>query len=133
MQVMDMLERLYHKLDDVAHEFKVFKVETIGDSYMAVANLIEPQPDHAARIADFAMEVLPPPPPFNAQCTSASSSLRVSTPGLEHGVRGMNPRSLRGQFLVSRLLSSLLGLCMCRRYPWRPLPWLTLRTLPAGT
>lgn len=55
-----MLERLYHKLDDVAHEFKVFKVETIGDSYMAVANLIEPQPDHAARIADFAMEVLPP-------------------------------------------------------------------------
>jgi len=58
MKVMDMLGRLYHKLDDVAHEHGVFKVETIGDSYMAVANLIEPQPDHTARIAAFALEAI---------------------------------------------------------------------------
>lgn len=70
---MDMLGRLYHKLDDVAHEHGVFKVETIGDSYMAVANLIEPQPDHTARIAAFALEVCArPPPPFTAQERSSS-------------------------------------------------------------
>ena len=37
----------------------MFKVETIGDAYMAVTNLVESQPDdHAARIARFAMEAV---------------------------------------------------------------------------
>ena len=31
------------------------KVETIGDAYMCVSNLFEAQPDHAARIARFAI------------------------------------------------------------------------------
>lgn len=37
---------------------KVFKVETIGDSYVAVAGLPNPQPDHAEIMARFAHKCL---------------------------------------------------------------------------
>jgi len=34
------------------------QVETIGDAYMAVTNLVKDQPDHAKRIAEFAIEAV---------------------------------------------------------------------------
>jgi len=58
MQVMNMLDRLYRKLDRLAKKHEVFKVETIGDAYMAVSNLIYPQPDHCVRICRFAIEAI---------------------------------------------------------------------------
>mmetsp|Transcript_73488 Transcript_73488/g.239093 ORF Transcript_73488/g.239093 Transcript_73488/m.239093 type:complete len:915 (+) Transcript_73488:919-3663(+) len=53
-KVSDMLGRLYSKFDELSRELRVFKVETIGDAYMAVANLVEDQLDHTKRIAEFA-------------------------------------------------------------------------------
>ena len=37
--VMNMLDRLYTIFDMLSEKYDVFKVETIGDAYMAVANL----------------------------------------------------------------------------------------------
>lgn len=54
---MDMLDRLYAQLDRIAREHDIFKVETIGDAYMAVSNLVKHQPNHTERIAMFALEV----------------------------------------------------------------------------
>jgi class 3 adenylate cyclase len=55
-QVSDMLDRLYTKLDALADRHQVYKVETIGDAYMAVTNLVADQrEDHAARIARFSL------------------------------------------------------------------------------
>ncbi len=34
------------------------QIETIGDSLMTVGNLRQPQPDHAARVARFALEAV---------------------------------------------------------------------------
>eukprot|EP00043_Microstomoeca_roanoka_P017580 m.184170 g.184170 ORF g.184170 m.184170 type:complete len:1326 (+) comp16663_c4_seq1:290-4267(+) len=56
--VMDMLDRLYTKFDKLAEAFELFKVETIGDAYMAVTNLLKQQPDHTERIALFAVEAI---------------------------------------------------------------------------
>jgi len=57
-QVSDMLDRLYTSFDDISQKHRIFKVETIGDAYMAVTNLVEDQTaDHAVRIALFAAEV----------------------------------------------------------------------------
>mmetsp|Transcript_43735 Transcript_43735/g.83486 ORF Transcript_43735/g.83486 Transcript_43735/m.83486 type:complete len:356 (-) Transcript_43735:381-1448(-) len=58
LQVMNMLDRLYYALDVAAHKHEVFKVETIGDAYMAVSNLVKEQPDHTKRIADFAIDAI---------------------------------------------------------------------------
>jgi len=54
-KISHMLDRLYTKFDALSREHGVFKVETIGDAYMAVSNLAEDQRgDHARRIALFA-------------------------------------------------------------------------------
>ena len=45
-----MLDRLYTMFDRLSHEHEVFKVETIGDAYMAVTNLVEDQSDHAVSL-----------------------------------------------------------------------------------
>jgi class 3 adenylate cyclase len=59
MKVADMLDRLYHKFDDLSHKHDVFKVETIGDAYMAVTNLVKDQSgDHVKRIASFASDII---------------------------------------------------------------------------
>ena len=53
-----MLETLYAAFDAAAKRRRVFKVETIGDCYVAVAGLPEPRRDHAVVMARFAKECL---------------------------------------------------------------------------
>jgi class 3 adenylate cyclase len=43
LKVSQMLHRLYTTFDALSNEHKVFKVETIGDAYMAVTNLVADQ------------------------------------------------------------------------------------------
>ena len=57
-QVLSMLDRLYRAFDALTSKHNLFKVETIGDSYMVVGNLRCAQPDHAARVAYFAIEAV---------------------------------------------------------------------------
>ena len=58
LKVSNMLDRLYNAFDELSRKHDVFKVETIGDAYMAVTNLVKDQPDHAKRIAEFAVEAV---------------------------------------------------------------------------
>uniref|UniRef100_A0A6U4U0M3 guanylate cyclase n=2 Tax=Hemiselmis andersenii TaxID=464988 RepID=A0A6U4U0M3_HEMAN len=58
-KVSEMLDRLYTRFDALAEEHTIYKVETIGDAYMAVTNLVQDQNvDHAARIARFSLAAL---------------------------------------------------------------------------
>ena len=50
-----MLDRLYRAFDRLVEENELFKVETIGDAFMCCGGLPNPQPDHALRIAHFAL------------------------------------------------------------------------------
>lgn len=54
VQVFELLETLYQAFDGIAVRRKVFKVETIGDCYVAVAGLPEPQENHAVIMTKFA-------------------------------------------------------------------------------
>ncbi|KAL7570909.1 hypothetical protein ACA910_002543 [Epithemia clementina (nom. ined.)] len=58
MEVSDMLDRLYIKFDVISRKHDVFKVETIGDSWMGVTNLSKDQPDHASRIVGFSIDAI---------------------------------------------------------------------------
>jgi guanylate cyclase, other len=55
MKISDMLDRLYNRFDELSLVYDVFKVETIGDAYMAVTNLVNDQGDHTKRIAMFSV------------------------------------------------------------------------------
>jgi class 3 adenylate cyclase len=57
-QVFQLLEAVYHVFDDIAHRRRVFKVETVGDCYVAVAGLPQPRRDHAVAMARFARDCL---------------------------------------------------------------------------
>uniref|UniRef100_A0A7R9WW54 Guanylate cyclase domain-containing protein n=1 Tax=Craspedostauros australis TaxID=1486917 RepID=A0A7R9WW54_9STRA len=52
-QVFTLLETIYHEFDQIAKQRRVFKVETVGDCYVAVAGLPDPRKDHAMVMARF--------------------------------------------------------------------------------
>jgi class 3 adenylate cyclase len=56
--VFTLLQTLYQGFDRIAHKEKVFKVETIGDCYVAVTGLPDPQKNHALKMARFAYACL---------------------------------------------------------------------------
>ena len=57
-QVFTLLETVYRAFDAIAKRRRVFKVETVGDCYVAVTGLPEPRKDHAIVMARFSRECL---------------------------------------------------------------------------
>eukprot|EP00980_Cylindrotheca_fusiformis_P024920 scaffold12726_cov148-Cylindrotheca_fusiformis.AAC.1 len=55
-QVFILLETIYGAFDKHAYRHSVFKVETVGDCYVAVAGLPEPDKDHAMSVCRFARD-----------------------------------------------------------------------------
>ncbi|KAL3914585.1 MAG: hypothetical protein SGILL_006046, partial [Bacillariaceae sp.] len=56
--VFTLLEAIYAEFDSIAKRRRVFKVEVVGDCYVAVAGLPDPRPDHAVVMAKFANDCL---------------------------------------------------------------------------
>jgi class 3 adenylate cyclase len=57
-QVFTLLEQIYGSFDAIANSRKVFKVETIGDCYVAAAGIPNPRDDHASLMVRFARDCL---------------------------------------------------------------------------
>eukprot|EP00526_Cylindrotheca_closterium_P004051 CAMPEP_0113631926 /NCGR_PEP_ID=MMETSP0017_2-20120614/16591_1 /TAXON_ID=2856 /ORGANISM="Cylindrotheca closterium" /LENGTH=1166 /DNA_ID=CAMNT_0000542455 /DNA_START=14 /DNA_END=3514 /DNA_ORIENTATION=+ /assembly_acc=CAM_ASM_000147 len=57
-QVFVLLETIYNAFDKIAYRHGVFKVETVGDCYVAVAGLPEPDEEHAVAACRFARSCL---------------------------------------------------------------------------
>mmetsp|Transcript_12061 Transcript_12061/g.27486 ORF Transcript_12061/g.27486 Transcript_12061/m.27486 type:complete len:1731 (+) Transcript_12061:313-5505(+) len=57
-QVFRLLETVYREFDLEARKLGVFKVETVGDCYVAVTGLPDPREDHAVVIAKYAVRCL---------------------------------------------------------------------------
>ena len=57
-QVFTLLETIYAAFDRVALRRRVFKVETVGDCYVAVSGLPEPTKDHAVTMARYARDCI---------------------------------------------------------------------------
>jgi class 3 adenylate cyclase len=55
-QVFTLLETIYQAFDEIARRRRVFKVETIGDCYVAVWDCLTPRKDHAVVMARFARD-----------------------------------------------------------------------------
>eukprot|EP00980_Cylindrotheca_fusiformis_P013626 scaffold3508_cov113-Cylindrotheca_fusiformis.AAC.6 len=57
-QVFLLLESIYHSFDKIAYRHDIFKVETVGDCYVAAAGLPEPVDSHAVLACEFALDCL---------------------------------------------------------------------------
>ncbi|MCB1308040.1 MAG: FIST C-terminal domain-containing protein, partial [Leptospiraceae bacterium] len=57
-RLVQVLNRLFSSFDELAHKHGVEKIKTIGDAYMAVAGLPEPDARHALRAFRFAVGML---------------------------------------------------------------------------
>ena len=57
-QVFTLLETVFSALDHIALKRRIFKVETVGDCYVAVSGLPEPRKDHAIVMARFARDTV---------------------------------------------------------------------------
>jgi len=59
LKVSNMLDRLYQRFDELSRRHDVHKIDTIGDAFMAVTNLVKDQPDdHVKRIAEFSIDAM---------------------------------------------------------------------------
>lgn len=56
--VIDMMNQLYSVMDFLADRFNLYKVETVGDSYMCCSGLPDPDPLHSENVANFALAVV---------------------------------------------------------------------------
>ncbi len=56
--LVEMLNDLFTRFDELARSHGVEKIKTIGDCYMAVCGVPERRADHAAGLADMALEML---------------------------------------------------------------------------
>eukprot|EP00977_Amphora_coffeiformis_P011362 scaffold2742_cov167-Amphora_coffeaeformis.AAC.12 len=57
-QVFELLEQVYSAFDEIAEKRRVFKVETVGDCYVAVTGIPDPRTDHALLMTRFARQIL---------------------------------------------------------------------------
>jgi guanylate cyclase len=57
-RVVEFLDRLFSRFDELAADHGIEKIKTIGDAYMAVAGALEPRADHAPAAAHFAGDML---------------------------------------------------------------------------
>lgn len=57
-KMVGILNELFDEFDTLTEKFGVEKVKTIGDNYMAVSGVPIPEPDHAIKLANFAIELL---------------------------------------------------------------------------
>lgn len=55
--LVTLLNEIFSAFDRLAEKHGVEKIKTIGDSYMAVAGLPDPRPDHAEALADLALDM----------------------------------------------------------------------------
>jgi len=75
-QVFTLLETVYGAFDILAARRGVFKVETIGDSYVAVTGLPDPCKDHAVMMVKFARDCRGR---FNELCSALENTLGPET------------------------------------------------------
>lgn len=81
-ELVDMLNGLFSRFDDLAMQLGLEKIKTIGDAYMVVSGLPEPDDHHADKLAGMALKMMDATQDFSRE-QGLDLSLRV---GINSGV-----------------------------------------------
>ncbi len=86
-----MLNKIFSQFDRLTQAKGLEKIKTIGDAYMAVGGLPEPNPNHAQAIADLALAMQATMTKFNQEnSTNLTLRIGINTGSVVAGVIGMN-------------------------------------------
>lgn len=114
--VFEMLELIYAAMDALALKRGVYKVETIGDCYMAVTGLPKPQANHAERMVRFSRDALAKLKKFQENpeydhlgLKELSFRVGMHSGGVTAGII----RGDRARFQVKQTVWSYLFVCPC--------------------
>lgn len=66
-KLVALLNTIFSSFDELAAEHGLEKIKTIGDAYMVVGGLPEPNPDHAKQVAEMAIAMLGAIEQFNRE------------------------------------------------------------------
>ncbi|XP_076450036.1 soluble guanylate cyclase gcy-31-like [Babylonia areolata] len=77
MEVVSMLNAMYTSFDRLSENHCVYKVETIGDAYMAVAGAPTVTTDHAESMCDMALDMLAAMPDLKDPSSNDSMKIRI--------------------------------------------------------
>lgn len=66
-ELVELLNALFSRFDDICAGFGLEKIKTIGDGYMAAGGVPSPLPGHAAAAADAALEMMATTAAFRAE------------------------------------------------------------------
>ncbi|GFN88936.1 guanylate cyclase soluble subunit beta-2-like, partial [Plakobranchus ocellatus] len=77
MDIVNMLNEMYQRFDELTSQHKVYKVETIGDAYMIVSGVPETTAVHAQLVANFAMDMVEEAGLVKSPATSLPLQIRV--------------------------------------------------------
>lgn len=72
-ELVNLLNNIFSKFDELTEQFNLEKIKTIGDAYMVAAGLPEKREDHAEVMIDFALEMLEEIKAFNKEYNSTLS------------------------------------------------------------
>ncbi len=75
-ELVVLLNRIFSQFDQLLEQHHLEKIKTIGDAYMVVGGLPQPNPDHAAAVADMALDMQRAIDEFN-QVTGESFKMRI--------------------------------------------------------
>ncbi len=56
--IVKLLNNIFSSFDDLVEKYGLEKIKTIGDAYMVVGGLPEPDENHAEKVANFALDML---------------------------------------------------------------------------
>lgn len=75
-EIVQLLNEIFSRFDELAEQYGLEKIKTIGDAYMVVAGIPFQRPDHAAAIADMALAMRSTLQDYN-QRTGQSLAIRI--------------------------------------------------------
>lgn len=97
IQLVELLNQMFSRFDELAEHHGLEKIKTIGDAYMVVGGLPIPRDDHAEAIADMAIEMQNIMKEFNAcqilghipGCENFQIRIGINTGSVVAGVIGI--------------------------------------------
>ncbi|XP_062611358.1 soluble guanylate cyclase gcy-35-like isoform X1 [Saccostrea cucullata] len=77
MDIVELLNDLFQRFDELTTKHDIYKVETIGDAYMVVSGVPEATDDHAIRIANMGLDMIQQTSHVINPVTNKSIQIRV--------------------------------------------------------